>query len=330
MERMGFTTTLPVEAILAAGLVPVDLNNAFIAGPDPDADISAAEKAGIPRSICAWIKGIYGTVARTGIRRVVGVLEGDCSYTQGLVDILRHEGIEVTGFRFPHAPSPPAMADAIAEFAAALGVSSADAQEEWHRLLPLRAKLRRLDDLTVMGKVSGTRNFRYLINASDFMGDPAAYEKTVDEVLRSAESAAPAQAALRLAVVGIPPAFTDLFDFLERRGALVVYNEMPVEFAAIRPAQDIFTQYSSYTYPYAASCRLARIADEVGKRRVDGVIHYVQTFCYRGMHDVILRKTVKAPVLTLEGDRPAKTGGREALRLEAFLEMLLDRRGPDT
>ena len=33
--RVGFTTTIPVEVVLAAGLIPVDLNNLFIADPGP-------------------------------------------------------------------------------------------------------------------------------------------------------------------------------------------------------------------------------------------------------------------------------------------------------
>ncbi len=33
--RVGLTTTIPVEVVLAAGLTPVDLNNLFIADPRP-------------------------------------------------------------------------------------------------------------------------------------------------------------------------------------------------------------------------------------------------------------------------------------------------------
>ena len=35
MGRVGFTTTIPVEVLLAAGQEPVDLNNLFIAAPLP-------------------------------------------------------------------------------------------------------------------------------------------------------------------------------------------------------------------------------------------------------------------------------------------------------
>ena len=32
MHRVGFTTTIPLEVLVAAGKKPVDLNNFFIAG----------------------------------------------------------------------------------------------------------------------------------------------------------------------------------------------------------------------------------------------------------------------------------------------------------
>jgi hypothetical protein len=32
--KVGLTTTIPVEVLLAAGVTPVDLNNLFISAPD--------------------------------------------------------------------------------------------------------------------------------------------------------------------------------------------------------------------------------------------------------------------------------------------------------
>ena len=60
--RVGFTTTIPVEVVLAAGLTPVDLNNLFIADPGARALAAEAEASGFPRTICTWIKGIYAAL----------------------------------------------------------------------------------------------------------------------------------------------------------------------------------------------------------------------------------------------------------------------------
>ena len=327
MERIGFTTTLPIEAIMAAGHIPVDLNNAFIKGPDTEADIRAAETAGFPRSMCAWIKGIYGTIKRLGIKRVVGVLEGDCSYTEGLMDVLEHEGYDVIGFHFPHEPDEARLKPMIADLAARLGVSMADVEKKWAELRPLRENLRKLDEMTIDGRVSGAENFEMLIDASDFEGCAPDYFRKVKKLLAVAEERRPKKQDLRLAVAGIPTAFTDLFAFLEKHDVQVVYNEMPAEFAMLRPARSIAAQYSDYTYPYPFRYRLKRIKDEIARRKADGVIHYVQTFCYRGIHDRLLKEALNVPVLPLEGDRPARIGGREELRLESFIEMLLSRKG---
>ena len=35
MKKMGITTTVPIEVLLAAGYQPIDLNNVLVANPDP-------------------------------------------------------------------------------------------------------------------------------------------------------------------------------------------------------------------------------------------------------------------------------------------------------
>jgi benzoyl-CoA reductase/2-hydroxyglutaryl-CoA dehydratase subunit BcrC/BadD/HgdB len=44
------------------------------------------------------------------------------------------------------------------------------------------------------------------------------------------------------------------------------------------------------------------------------------------MQDIILRKELKTPILTLEGDRPGPLDVRTELRLEAFMESLRAKR----
>jgi benzoyl-CoA reductase/2-hydroxyglutaryl-CoA dehydratase subunit BcrC/BadD/HgdB len=85
---------------------------------------------------------------------------------------------------------------------------------------------------------------------------------------------------------------------------------------------DLLEQYRRYTYPYDVFGRLEDITRQVALRRVDGVIHYVQSFCFRQIQDTILREALDLPFLTLEGDMPGPLDGRNRLRLEAFLETL--------
>ncbi|HAY20759.1 MAG TPA: 2-hydroxyglutaryl-CoA dehydratase, partial [Desulfobacterales bacterium] len=56
--------------------------------------------------------------------------------------------------------------------------------------------------------------------------------------------------------------------------------------------------------------------------RLDGLIHYTQSFCFRQIQDRLLRQRLNLPMLTIEGDRPAAVDHRTRLRLEAFVDVL--------
>jgi len=129
-----------------------------------------------------------------------------------------------------------------------------------------------------------------------------------------------------LGYVGVPPIFSDLYQKIELMGGRVVYNEIQRQFSMPFDTDDIVEQYLLYTYPYSFFYRLEDIKREIKKREIHGLIHYVQAFCFRQMQDIILRKELKIPILTLEGDKPGPLDVRTELRLEAFLESLRDRR----
>ena len=56
------------------------------------------------------------------------------------------------------------------------------------------------------------------------------------------------------------------------------------------PMEDLVEQYRKYSYPYGIFYRLEDIEQELKKRQVDGIIHYAQSFCYRQIEDLIVRK----------------------------------------
>jgi benzoyl-CoA reductase/2-hydroxyglutaryl-CoA dehydratase subunit BcrC/BadD/HgdB len=64
------------------------------------------------------------------------------------------------------------------------------------------------------------------------------------------------------------------------------------------------------------------IRAEIQRRRIDGLIHYVQSFCFRQIEDLVLRSELNLPILTLEGDKPAALDARTRVRLETFIQML--------
>ena len=322
-RAIGITTTIPVEIVFAAGYRPVDLNNAFITSASPARLVEEAEAEGFPRNICAWVKGIYSAARELGIRKVVGVCQGDCSNTHALLEVLQTEGVEVIQFDYPYGREADELAAEIEKLAGALGTSLEAAEEMRERLGPLRRLAGRIDELTWKeGKVSGEENHLYLINCSDMKGDYVAYEREMREFAAEAEKRPRREAGIRVGYVGIPPICGGIYSFLEEQGARVVFNEMQRQFSMPYRAGSLLEQYLCYTYPYDVFFRVEDIRREVERRGIRGLVHYVQSFCFRQIQDRILREMVGVPVLTLECDRPGELDERSKTRLEAFVEML--------
>jgi len=323
--RVGMTTTIPVEVVLAAGCVPVDLNNVFINSSSPLDHVEQAELDGYPASACAWIKGIHGVVMHAGSAdMVVGVTQGDCSTTQGLMETLEDRGVRVIPFAFPYDADRTLLRIQIDKFADMLGTSVEAAERVRADLAGLRGLLHELDLYTWHEMtVTGTENLEWLVASSDFDGDPLQFERRVKTFLEKARGRRPGgQSGPRLGYIGVPPILTDLHKVIESRGAHIVYNEIPRQFSMPNSCTDLVDQYAQYTYPYGVFPRIDDIRRAVQERRIDGLVHYTQSFCFRQIEDPILRRNLQLPVLTIEGDRPGPVDARTATRIEAFLESL--------
>ncbi len=330
-QAVGITTTVPIEVVYAAGLIPVDLNNLFISHPDPLGLVDKAERSGFPRTCCCWIKGIYGAARRLGIRTVLGVTRGDCSNTEALLEVLTDEGVRCVAFDYPRLQDPGEMARAVQDLADALGCKVKEAEAWRERLAPTRALAARIDRLSWQeARVTGLENHLWLVSASDLCAAPERYRAEAEAFVEAAGGRPPIQHDVRLGVCGIPPIVPEMYPFLEEMGALVVYNETERQFAMLEPAGSLAEQYTRYTYPYGVFPRIADIRAECGRRRLDGLIHYVQSFCHRRIEDRIIRRHVPVPVLTLEADRPEPLSGQLQTRLEAFVQMLAARKQAKT
>lgn len=325
MARIGITTTIPAEIVFAAGHTPVDLNNILISNPEALRLTEAAEEAGYPRNICGWIKGLYAVVVQEGgdIDKVIAVTQGDCSNTHALMETYELAGVPTIPFAYPFDRDYDLLKLQMAKLMAALGTDWEAVNVAKRRLDAVRAKVAEIDRLTWQaGTVSGWHNHLYQVSCSDFNGDPDAFERDVDAFLAEAGKAAEFAEDVRLGFIGVPPILTDLYDYVEKMGARVVYNEVQRQFAMPFATDDIVEQYRLYTYPYGVFGRIEDIRREVERRNIDGVIHYVQSFCFRQIEDMIFRERLDVPILTIEGDKPSKVDARTRLRVESFLEML--------
>lgn len=323
MRRIGITTTIPVEVVYAAGCVPVDLNNLFINADDAASRVTEAERKGFPRTACGWIKGIYSTVLRNEVDAVVAVVEGDCSQTQAMAEVLSVEGVEIIPFSFPHDRDRELLRLQIEKLISRLGTTWSETLAWKARLDSVRRKVRRLDELAwTRGTVNSFDNHYYQICCSDFNSDPGTFSKELDEAIRRAETCAERTDVIRLGYAGVPPIFTDLYDYIESLGARVVFNEVQRQFAMPFDTDDLVEQYALYTYPYDIFGRVRDIKAESALRRTQGLIHYTQSFCFRQIQDMIIRRDIDQPILTLEGEFPTQLDARTKVRIQGFVEML--------
>ncbi len=332
MAKIGITTTVPIEVIYAAGRVPADLNNVLVSQPDHQRLVEEAELAGFPRSFCAWIKGIYGVVKEMDdLEAVVAVTQGDCSNTHALMEILQSEGVEVIPFAFPYERDYDLLRLQIDVLMRRMGVEREAVETAMRGLDRVRSKAHRIDGLTWKeGLVRGFENHLYQVSCSDMEGDPEAFGAKLDAFISEAEARAGSRGLrgagdmVRLGYVGVPPITPSLYDFLEELGARVVFNETQRQFSLPFDTQDVVEKYRLYSYPYSIFYRLEDIRAEIERRGLEGIIHYVQSFCFRQVEDIILRRSLDLPILTLELDDGTRLDARTRMRLETFVSMLKD------
>jgi benzoyl-CoA reductase/2-hydroxyglutaryl-CoA dehydratase subunit BcrC/BadD/HgdB len=325
MKRIGITTTVPMEILIAAGFQPVDLNNVLVNDPDPGRLITIAERAGFPLNCCSWIKGIYGVCLDASIEDVLCVTSGDCSNTIMLREVLKLKGLNAMAFAYPERPDKEQMDYALEKLAATLGTTLEAAIKIRQALQPARDLALKLDELTWKeNNVSGWENHLWLISSSDFNGDYRKYRRELQGLADKCSQRQPYPTKeIRLAYIGVPAVYAkELYPYVEKNGARVVFNEVQRQFAMPEPGKSLAEQYTNYTYPYSINERLADIKNELQKRHIDGVIHYVQAFCHRGIGDIVMRSALDLPMLTLEGNADFFLNGHVKTRIEAFLDMI--------
>lgn len=326
MKKVGFTTSVPVEVIFAAGYTPVDLNNIFITAPNPSGLVEMAESHGFPRSACSWIKGMYSAIIDSGdIDILIAVVEGDCANGRALLEVLERKGLKCVPFSYPNSRKYNLLQDEILGLCQFLGIELTGCKKVKNELDDVRKRLIYLDELTWKhNKATGFENHIWQVSSSDFNGDYGIFAQDLDKQILSIENRTPKEESKRMGYMGVPPINGDIYDFIETLDARVVYNEVQRQFTMADSigVEDIVKVYRNFTYPYSLEGRLRDIKNQIKKREIHGMIHYAQAFCFRGIEDIIIKEELEIPVLTIEGDRPGSLDQRTKLRIEAFIDML--------
>ncbi|OGO20836.1 MAG: hypothetical protein A2Z15_01320 [Chloroflexi bacterium RBG_16_50_11] len=245
------------------------------------------------------------------------------------MEVLKLKGKNAMPFAYPERPDKEQMQNVLEKLAATLGTTLKAAEKIRKELQPIRALALKLDELSwKKNNVSGWENHLWLVSASDFNGDYLKYQQDLQELIDKCSQRQPYPAKeIRVGYIGVPSVYArELYPYVEKHGARVVLNEVQRQFAMPEPGESLAEQYTNYTYPYSINERLADIKTELQKRHIDGVIHYVQAFCHRGIGDIVMRSAIDLPVLTLEGNADFFLNGHVKTRIEAFLDMIQRRK----
>lgn len=326
VKRVGITTTVPIEIIFAAEKVPIDLNNCFINDENPEKLIEEAEIRGFPRNFCCWIKGIYSIAKRIeGLESIVAVTQGDCSNTHALMEMLEAEGFKVLPFAYPYDADKKSLGYEMTKLANSMGVSIEEAEEKKTICDETRQWASVVDEMTWNNKyITGFDNHITLINCSDMNGDPVSYKEDLMRLVEEhSKHEGRRESGIRLAYIGVPPVCSDIYGFVESQDASFVFNEVQRQFSMIPfIGRNLIESYASFTYPYRVNNRINDIIEQSKRRHIDGIVHYVQSFCFRAVEDIMIRRAVRLPVLTIEMDSPGALDERTKTRLETFISML--------
>jgi predicted CoA-substrate-specific enzyme activase len=328
-RRIGIFSTLPVEVLLAAGHLPVDVNNLFVTHEDPGALLRTADDAGVPRTLCAWTRGLFGATIAANLAEVVVVPSGDCTNNVTMAQLLGRVGVRVHTFHFPLSPHgrEEAMQEELGRFAASLGTDLPAVQRQWEELREVRHLLAEVDRAGAEGRLDPGRTRLLLLESTDFSGQPSLYARRLRRALDEADGRQPFP-GLPVAVFGVPTILTDLPDVLAGVGLRVVAWETERDFAMVRPVESLAEQYLDYAYPYGVEARLERFLPLLEARRVEGVVINAQSFCH---HNLELQRVGRAlagyPTLVVEADAPGPVEPRDRIRLEGFARLVRER-GP--
>ncbi|MCU6396826.1 hypothetical protein KW820_23160, partial [Enterobacter quasiroggenkampii] len=97
------------------------------------------------------IKGIYGVCIEENIREIVGAVEGDCSNTKALIELLSLRGVKIHPFSYPQSHKIEDVENEIRKFMKSFNVTEDAAEEVRKRLAKIRKLSKEIDKLTYKG-----------------------------------------------------------------------------------------------------------------------------------------------------------------------------------
>jgi benzoyl-CoA reductase/2-hydroxyglutaryl-CoA dehydratase subunit BcrC/BadD/HgdB len=310
--KIGITAIVPPEIIYSTYNIPIDMNN-FV----PQSNMIPKNK------LCAWTATWRDLTLQNKINidKLIVVAGGDCQNSLVDAEKLEIKKNILTHYFFYQFGDKEHFRSEIKKligFVSNDGEIDGDIIEE---VSAIKKLVKTVDKLCYDDKINAIDAFSVAISASDFEGNLKKYKCKIEETLDKEDSI---NYQKRIAMIGVPPIFSDFYECLEKIGIHCVYNELAYEFIRMggKSINQIIDSYSTYTFANHIMHRIKIINKELKKRKIDGVIHYTQMACHHKLEDEIFREFIDYPMLTIEGDIPQKTPEQVKLRIEAFIELM--------
>jgi len=320
-KTAGITALVPPETIYSAGWRSLDVNNGI---PASDAR---------PRSkLCAWTASWREAILKGAIRpdALIVVAGGDCHNALADGQNAARKVPATHFFFYPFDGNVKYLKEQLEALGEFLGKDGGGDIPPVRDFITGIAKAKalgmKLDRARCDGLADPDRTFKALISFSDLEGDPPAFCEKVGKLLADGKTERPqaGDGAPRVALIGVPPIYRDFHRVCADAGLHVVFDELPYEFLRLggKSLDELARSYSTYTFARPVDFRLNFLKRELGKRNIDGVVHYTQFTCHHILEDCLFREELKWPMLSVQGDLPGGMPAQIRLRLEAFGELL--------
>ena len=149
------------------------------------------------------------------------------------METLEHKGVRVLPFAFPYNRDRALLEVEMHRLADKLGTGLAGGPRSMGTTQARPTQAARAGQLE-LAKIdyfeNGAESHLWLVSSSDFNGEPARFNRELQEFLDATLKKNLSESAIPLGYVGVPPIFTDLFDVVEQLGGRVVFHEVARQF----------------------------------------------------------------------------------------------------
>jgi hypothetical protein len=311
-----------MEPFVASTHEVVNLWTAFFLEADRRSALETAGVAGFPENFSLWARFLYGFACEQRLEAVCYPKLSQRHEVLQVIERLAQAGVEPIPFEFPLFRNEERLRGQIDTLRRRLDVEPGVLEAVADQLLQVRTVLRRFDGL--QQRTGAFASWDYVAMLARTMNPGRDFEglrRTVEKGILDYRDLG-RDRWTRIGILGMPPCRESLYQALEARKAVVVYDEWGVENNPMTSSLDLATVYHHCSLPYGLKRRQDRILRETSSRRIRGFILGVEYLCDSLRDEGFFRAALALPVLTVENRGGGPLTPAETRSLERFLDQV--------